>query len=873
MKKYIWLLLLCGSLSAQTYLNPFRDAYKLRVSKEYDSTATTVILNTGQGAYLPDEAFELVWYNSSKYFHPFDDADAEWIRVGTRSGDTLKSVLRGQNRTTRKNHNLAGYTYRVMPVISENMWLKIDTVLANAGAYQSPTRVEIQDTMNTGSVAMSSVWSFADTAKFNSAVYMATGTGTIIYLNGSSIITALGIPTSARILGGSSGSIPKFYYLVGAGGAAITSSNDTIYVTAGGGGGGDSITAIQSPGGTIAVTNPNGPTVSIDVAVGGLDSSRFGLGSVTNSKLKDGSVTTGKFHADAVAPSATYATTAGGAPPTGSATGGVIIGTFPNNLTIDAGKVTGTMILNSTIGTADLSSTCKSPLAGYADSIFNQSSLLASKLDLTRRAKFSLSGQSVFYDSLRFIAGTYMSIIQSGNTLTFNSTGGAGGVGPYTGLGTSFWADDSTFKIGQPVIPKNGYFSMFDPSNGDLIGSDFTPAILADTFNAIRSTAANANNLSSGTVSMNRLGTSGTRDSTTGLCGDGVYRDRTSSGSGITLYGQAHFDSVEQRLAIYNSYISEGDILGLSIAGIVEGNPKTGDVVRVYAKDDSVIVTRPDSGSGTSGLYVNWWRITTGFAFNPENLTSVALSFWAEGRLQSTPPADSIRLTSITDNSENADHATNSVGKGAFYRVNAGGRPYYEFTGTDTSYMNSDNVSTAATGTQKAYTIFAVLKYDSLVANRNNPFCSFASTIGSSDYTIFPINKGATSVYLRTQNNGWDADSVSFEWTQSSYTLTGTDSDNVYNAWNIIELKFDGDTLFQYWNNMTAKVATEIVADTNAFSRFTIGAFFSQSSSLYTSPAYVNIGGLFVFSGEMSDVDRSYMYTKLDEIYLTAYTP
>ena len=872
MKKYIWLLLLCGSLSAQTYLNPFRDAYKLRVSRGYDSTATTIVLSSGQGAYLPSSNFDLVWYNASAYFHPFDDPNNEWIHVGTRSSDTLKSVTRGVMRTGKKNHNLAGYTYRVMLLISENMWLKIDTLLANAGAYQAMDRAEMAESLNTGSNTMTSVWNFNAQANFNSAVYSSSGTNSIVYLNGTGMMTALAIPTSAKVLGGGASYIPKFYYMVGAGGAAITVSNDTIYITAGGGGTGDSITAIQSPGGTIAVTNPNGPTVSIDVAVGGLDSSRFGLGSITNSKLKDGSVTTGKFHANAVAPSATYATTAGGAPPTGSATGGVIIGTFPNSLTIDASKITGTMILNGTIGTADLSSTCKSPLAGYSDSVVNQSSLLASKLDLTRRAKFSLSGQTVFYDSLRIIAGTYMSIIQSGNTLTFNSTGGSGGVGPYTGLGTSFWADDSTFKIGQPVIPKNGYFSMFD-NNGVLIGSDYTPQILVDSLAAVRATAANASNLSSGTVSMNRLGTSGTRDSTTGLCGDGVYRDRTSSGSGITLYGQAHFDSVEQRLAIYNSYISEGDILGLSIAGIVEGNPKTGDVVRVYAKDDSVIVTRPDSGSGTSGLYVNWWRITTGFAFNPENLTSVALSFWAEGRLQSTPPADSIRLTSITDNSENADHATNSVGKGAFYRVNAGGRPYYEFTGTDTSYMNSDNISTAATGTQKAYTIFAVLKYDSLVANRNNPFCSFASTIGSSNYTIFPINKGATSVYLRTQNNGWDADSVSFEWTQSSYTLTGTDSDNVYNAWNIIELKFDGDTLFQYWNNMTAKVATEIVADTNAFSRFTIGAFFSQSSSLYTSPAYVNIGGLFVFSGEMSDVDRSYMYTKLDEIYLTAYTP
>ncbi|RCK74537.1 MAG: hypothetical protein IGBAC_1485 [Ignavibacteriae bacterium] len=56
-------------------------------------------------------------------------------------------------------------------------------------------------------------------------------------------------------------------YLSAIGGATINSSNDTIYINAGSGGGGTGIQGIQNTNNTLSITNPNGPTATVNLKV------------------------------------------------------------------------------------------------------------------------------------------------------------------------------------------------------------------------------------------------------------------------------------------------------------------------------------------------------------------------------------------------------------------------------------------------------------------------------------------------------------------------------------------------------------------------------------------------------------------------------
>lgn len=81
--------------------------------------------------------------------------------------------------------------------------------------------------------------------------------------------------------------------LQGGGGTTITNVGNTFTISSSGGGG-TGIQGVQNADPSISVTNPNGPTASIGVAIGGITTAKIADGAVTASKI-DGSGTTSGF--------------------------------------------------------------------------------------------------------------------------------------------------------------------------------------------------------------------------------------------------------------------------------------------------------------------------------------------------------------------------------------------------------------------------------------------------------------------------------------------------------------------------------------------------------------------------------------------------
>ena len=101
--------------------DPVKNFAKAKVKYGYDNSATSIELESGEGAKLPDPAtegaFNLVWWNATDYSDPSDDPYKEIIRVIAKSGDTL-TIQRGQEGTSAQNHNISGKVYMVMRVLT-----------------------------------------------------------------------------------------------------------------------------------------------------------------------------------------------------------------------------------------------------------------------------------------------------------------------------------------------------------------------------------------------------------------------------------------------------------------------------------------------------------------------------------------------------------------------------------------------------------------------------------------------------------------------------------------------------------------------------------------------------------------------------------
>jgi len=126
-------------------LDAVKNFAKVEVSTGYDSTATTVVLATGDGAKLPNPAtdgeFNLVWWNSTDYPDPADDPNVEIVRCTARSNDTL-TITRAQEGTTAQNHNIAGKTYKMILGLTKKMIDDINSQTVDTTSNQTISGVK-----------------------------------------------------------------------------------------------------------------------------------------------------------------------------------------------------------------------------------------------------------------------------------------------------------------------------------------------------------------------------------------------------------------------------------------------------------------------------------------------------------------------------------------------------------------------------------------------------------------------------------------------------------------------------------------------------------------------------------------------------------
>ena len=97
-----------------TLLDPVTNFGKVTVSTGYDNSATSIVLNSGEGYKLPDTglgSFNLVWFNNSTYADPADDPNVEIVRCISRVEDTL--ILMRAQEGTGVTPNVTGYTHNI----------------------------------------------------------------------------------------------------------------------------------------------------------------------------------------------------------------------------------------------------------------------------------------------------------------------------------------------------------------------------------------------------------------------------------------------------------------------------------------------------------------------------------------------------------------------------------------------------------------------------------------------------------------------------------------------------------------------------------------------------------------------------------------
>lgn len=157
---------------------------EVQASTGYSSSATSITLQSGQGAKLPAAPFNLIWWNSTDYPNPANDPNVEIVRVTNVSTDTL-TITRAQESTSAANHNTGGKTYSLVLGITAKMISDL--------AAQTGNGVPVENEVVSGS---GTSWTLANTPVSGSVklyaggIRLTPGAGNDYTISGASITTA-----------------------------------------------------------------------------------------------------------------------------------------------------------------------------------------------------------------------------------------------------------------------------------------------------------------------------------------------------------------------------------------------------------------------------------------------------------------------------------------------------------------------------------------------------------------------------------------------------------------------------------------------------------------------------------------------------------
>lgn len=113
-------------------LDPVTNFARVTVVGGYDNAATSIQLQSGDGAKLPNPAmqgnFNLIWWNATDYPNPTDDPFREIVRASANSGDVL-TVARNQESSGASVKNIAGKSYKMILSLTAKTMSDISTSL------------------------------------------------------------------------------------------------------------------------------------------------------------------------------------------------------------------------------------------------------------------------------------------------------------------------------------------------------------------------------------------------------------------------------------------------------------------------------------------------------------------------------------------------------------------------------------------------------------------------------------------------------------------------------------------------------------------------------------------------------------------------
>lgn len=133
-------------------LDATKNFAKATVSQGYSSSATTIVLKTGDGAKMPTAPFNAVWWNDTTYADPSDDPYVEIVRVTAVSGDTL-TITRAQESTAAADHNITGRVYKFVAGVTALLPQTINTYIGPLLTPQNANTVLAGPTTGSAAVA------------------------------------------------------------------------------------------------------------------------------------------------------------------------------------------------------------------------------------------------------------------------------------------------------------------------------------------------------------------------------------------------------------------------------------------------------------------------------------------------------------------------------------------------------------------------------------------------------------------------------------------------------------------------------------------------------------------------------------------------